>query len=247
MKTRRMGQRTILNDSAARDEEASLGIPAQVQNEEENGLMSINGIKTTTLSGSTPAAIITGKEIRGKHKKHLKWKHGDKYMKRKWGVEKNVEVKMKFEKIIRTKMKEELKQIREIKEKAKISSTFTTVTMPSPDYIIKELHTSGKLCSSTSLQSMPPVVSAAESSLYFEEWIGFPTKDSSIRNREGDANFTHSRLEQEKNFKATEEFGCIEVGSIDARSSGTELTVAVSTSDDPVSLSDSDPEGARRT
>ena len=208
MKTRQMGRRSKLNDSDARDEEASLGIPAlgqKVQNEEENRLMNTNGSKTTTLSGSTPAAVM-GKETRGKHKKHLKWKYGDKYMRRKWGVEKNVEVKMKFEKIIRTKMKEELKQIREIKEKAKISSTFTTVTMPSPDYIIKELHTSGKLCSSTSLQSMPPVISAAESSGYFEDGIGLPTMDSSI----------------------------------DARSSGTELTVAVSSSDDPVSLSDSE-------
>ena len=208
MKTRQMGRRSKLNDSDARDEEASPGIPAQVQkvqNEEENRLMNINGSKTTTLSGSTPAAVM-GKETRGKHKKHLKWKYGDNYMRRKWGVEKNVDVKMQFEKIIRTKMKEELKQIREIKEKAKISSTFTTVTMPSPDYIIKELHTSGKLCSSTSLHSMPPVISAAESSGYFEDGIGLPTMDSSI----------------------------------DARSSGTELTVAVSTSDDPVSLSDSE-------
>ena len=244
MKTRQMGRRSKLNDSDARDEEASLGIPAlvqKVQNEEENRLMNINGSKTTTLSGSTPAAVM-GKETRGKHKKHLKWKYGDNYMRRKWGVEKNVDVKMQFEKIIRTKMKEELKQIRETRKNAKFSSTSVTVTMPSPEYLIKELQkkTSVKLCSSASLQSMPPVVSAAESSLYFEEGIGFPTMDSSIRNREGDANFTHSRLEQEKNFKATEEFGCIEVGSIDARSSGTELTVAVSTSDDPVSLSDSE-------
>merc|ERR1711884_725079 len=112
-----------------------------------------------------------GKEIRGKHNKHLKWKYGDKYMRRKWGVEKNVDVKMQFEKIIRTKMKEELKQIRETRKNAKFSSTSVTVTMPSPEYLIKELQkkSSVKLCSSASLQSMPPVVSAAESSLYFEE------------------------------------------------------------------------------
>ena len=162
---------------------------------------------------------------------------------------KNVEVKMKFKKKIRSRMKKELKQILESQKKAKISSTFVTVTMPSPEYLIKELQkkTGAKHCSSAPLQSMSTAVSAAESS-GSEEGIGL-TFDSSVRIREGERDFNkdgnvpivaHSRLEHENCSKA-KEFGCIEVESTDAGSSGVKkLTVAVSSSDDPVSLSDSE-------